>query len=345
MIFNYDNMSELNWKKYENTGDEYYYLPQWLSKIKIYDIDQVPSRENVTVLENDLNKLDANDIYPINSSCFAARYGERDKSDLVKIPFGCYKFEYSNGNRPDRLEKMDIRNDIYFANQKLLEQIQDDITKFLSADQVFKDLSIIKKRGYLLYGLPGTGKTSFVRHLVSEVLPKECHVIWLDSTPNNIFMRFLNEISTLKVFVVEEITAFNEDNSIREVLEFLDGESSPKNSIIIGTTNYPDQLKQNMADRPSRFDVVIEVPEPSEKEAKMFFESFLKRKLIDDEVILTGLSVSHIKEICLLSLMHKLSLQECYDKVKDKRSNFKNGFSNRNPVGIQRDHDRGSSPR
>lgn len=326
-----------NWKKYENNGDVYYYTPDYFNKIRFYDINKSPSKEYLDNLAEKINTIGIRELYPINDSLFSVVSSYQDNTNLYELPFGCYTHCFGTGSKPERLENSILRNDSYFTNQKLLDMVQTDISTFINSGHIFKDLNIIQKRGYLLYGLPGTGKTSFVRHLVSEVLPKECHIIWLKGIPSDSFIRRINHIPTLKIFIVEEIASFKENNDVREMLEFLDGESSSQNSIVIATTNYPAELEQNLADRPSRFDVVLEVKEPTVKESVRFFESFLKRKLEEDEVTLTGLSVSHIKEICLLSLMYKLPLQQCYDTVKDRRTNFKKGFSNRDAVGIVRD--------
>jgi predicted AAA+ superfamily ATPase len=324
-----------HWKKYENNGDTYYYLPEWKQQVKLYEVDQIISREKLDSFENELNKYGVGSISSLNQSAFSSVTNVFDNSNLHELPYGCYHFEWGNGDRPTRLEKFEIRKDTYFANQKLLNVVKDDIKKFLESKSIFDELGLIHKRGYLLYGNPGTGKSSFIRYLISEVLPKECQVIWIRSIPNFSSIAKLNEIPNLKVFIIEELALFNSNgDEVRETLEFLDGENSPKNSIIIANTNYPEELAQNLADRPSRFDVPIEIKESSVEESKMFFESFLKRKLLDDEVVLTGLSVAHIKEICLLSRMYNLPLQECYDKVKVRRSNFKKGFSNRDEVGF-----------
>lgn len=323
------------WKKYENNGELYYYLPDYKYKVKFFEIDQVSSRTKLDELESEISKLGVSSVSSVNDSAFSVITNELDESDLYELPYGCYSFKWGNGNKPSRLEKINTRDDVYFANQKLLNSVRVDIEKFIESKTIFEDLGVIHKRGYLLYGVPGTGKTSFVRHVISEVLPDEYHAIWIEGIPSFSFMQKFNSMPTLKVFVIEEITTFAQDGQAREMLEFLDGEYSPINSIIMATTNYPEELQQNLADRPSRFDIVIEIKESSEGEARMFFENFLHRKLLSEEVTLTGLSAAHIKEICLLSLMYQLPLQQCYEKVKERRDNFKKKFSNREEVGIR----------
>jgi predicted AAA+ superfamily ATPase len=323
------------WKKYENKEYIYYYLPEAVNEIKLFGIDQAPTKEKLSEIEKEINLLSSPHCQAINESVFSiCGYSETEQKELVALPFGYYKHAYNCGSHPERLEKINIRDDVYFENQKLLTLVKGDILKFTNSEQIFKNLGFIHKRGVLLWGEPGSGKSAFIRNLVSKALPKEIQVIWTRSIPSTSFMQSLNSTNTFKVFVIEEITTFSENHEVRDVLDFLDGEQSPKNSIILATTNYPEELKQNMADRPSRFDLVLEVPEPNAAECKRFFEGFLKRKLLDDEVSFNDLSIAHIKEICLLSLMYELPLQECYDKVKARRLNFKKGFSSRGNVGF-----------
>jgi SpoVK/Ycf46/Vps4 family AAA+-type ATPase len=225
---------------------------------------------------------------------------------------------------------MDIRDEFYLPDQKLLAQITNDINKFLGAEKLYQEMGVIYKRGYLLYGEPGNGKTSFIRHLVRTVLPKDTHIIWMDEIPNMEMVKALCAIPTMKVFVIEELTTMNKNAyMIKELLEFLDGESSVSNSIVIATTNYPEELHQNLADRPSRFDLVYEIKPPTIEESEIFFERFLKRPLETGEVKFSGLTVSHIREVCLLHKLHNLTLQQAYEKVQEGRKKFKDNFVER----------------
>jgi hypothetical protein len=324
-----------NWEKCENNGEVYYYLPEPKDHVQFLELPKNVDDEILKLFSDKVNQVGR--IGQFNESIIPVWSRSDKNDDLCELPYGCYRYQWGNGNLPNRLVSMRIRNDAYFVNQKLQNTVREDIQKFLDSKQIFDDLHVIYKRGILLYGEPGTGKSSFIRHAISEGMSKEYHAIWVDSIPSINFMHKFNALPTFKIFVIEEITTFNDSAcDTKEMLEFLDGESSPQNSIIIATTNYPQELKKNMADRPSRFDLVLEIKESSEEEASMFFESFLKRKLTDGEVTLTGLCVAHIKDICLTSLMYNLPLQECYDRVMERRKNFKKGFSDRDEVGFSR---------
>lgn len=181
------------------------------------------------------------------------------------------------------------------------------------------------------------GKTSFIRYITNTVLPDETYVIWMDAIPNDFMVQKINALDGLKIFILEEVTSYNSNmHGVKDLLDFLDGELSPINSIIIATTNYPEELQQNLGDRPSRFDMNVEIKEPSPEECEVFFKSFLGRELLADEVPFENLSVAHIKEICLLHKIKKWPLKTCYEKVQIRRKQFKKGFSDKDNVGFSK---------
>lgn len=119
-----------------------------------------------------------------------------------------------------------------------------------------------------------------------------------------------------------------------KLLEFLDGEHSVSNSIVIATTNYPELLAQNLADRPSRFDIVIKIGNPDAEAITKLFSFFLKRVVLPEEIVIKDVSVAHIKEIVLVHKIHGLTLQEAADKVKAQSSNFQSNFQEKKPFGL-----------
>lgn len=62
----------------------------------------------------------------------------------------------------------------------LKQAIVDDAREFLSSEQWYSDRGIPYRRGYLLYGSPGSGKTSFIYALAGE-LGHNIYVINLSS--------------------------------------------------------------------------------------------------------------------------------------------------------------------
>lgn len=256
-------------------------------------------------------------------------------SDMVELPFGTYEFNYTNDEIGHKITPITMREERAVCNQELFAQLKRDIELFIKSKSVYSDLGIIAKRGYLLYGEPGTGKTSFIRHMIGNLFKDNAHIIWMNEVPYTYICKVFSQLPSLKVFIIEEVTSKNQNPSdVKRLLEFLDGENSISNTIVIATTNYPEELKKNLADRPSRFDVVAEIKAPEGKEALAFYEFFLKRAITSVEVPLTGLTVSHIKEVCLLHKMYGADLLTCHKKVLSSRTKFKKQFLGEKEMGF-----------
>jgi hypothetical protein len=126
------------------------------------------------------------------------------------------------------------------------------------------------KRGLLLHGPPGTGKTHTVRYLMGR-LPGTT-VIILTGTA----MRFVAKAAELarrlqpSVVVVEDVDLIAQDRSygpgahplLFTLLDAMDGVGGDADVTFLLTTNRAGELEQALADRPGRVDLAVEIPLP-----------------------------------------------------------------------------------
>lgn len=247
--------------------------------------------------------------------------------EAVELPPGIYRLKPHDG-RPMRLEVMSVRDDSYIP---LINHgaLVDDMGKFLSAKKtIYEPLEWPYRRGYLFYGMPGTGKTAFIRHLVKQDFFKATHRIWMDFVPSNNFVKALNDTETMKLIIMEELLQEGGrlGYDMSRLLEFLDGENSLRDCITIATTNYPQFLHQNLADRQGRFDVLFEMKPQPAKMTKIVMEKWLGRPIKDDELPLEKYSLAQLKEIVLLHKFYSITLSEAADKIRLQSEKFKNEF-------------------
>lgn len=251
----------------------------------------------------------------------------------VTLPSGAYEHQGGGYPNPEMLVPINTRSDVFYNFRNSLSGVIKDVESFVAKKDVYKKLQVHYKRGYLLYGPPGNGKTGVIRNLCNSVF-SDAHVIWLKRMPSTEMLEELAASPKLKVFIIEEISAEHNRNYVQDILSFLDGETSIDNSIVIGTTNYPEDLQKNLADRPGRFDLMVEIPNLNQTEAAELFQKFLGRPLQPNEVKLKDLSIAYVKHICLEHLVNNKPLQEVYEEIEYRKKNIKNMFVDKPKLGI-----------
>ena len=161
----------------------------------------------------------------------------------------------------------------------------------------YKERKIPWKRGWLLYGKPGTGKTSLVRAL-GEELDMPILIFDLSTMTNYDFQlkwskRVLNSVPCFVLF--EDFDAiFDKGRNIARteffpgvtidcLLQCLDGVEKSDGAFVVVTTNHIEKIdnriaqitQSGIASRPGRIDRVIEMPSLDESGRKMLAERIL----------------------------------------------------------------------
>ncbi|WP_251566191.1 AAA family ATPase [Paenibacillus pasadenensis] len=152
-----------------------------------------------------------------------------------------------------------------FIKDPLWLELEENITQFFnSADGFYEQFGIPYRRGVLLYGKPGNGKTSLVRSLAAQSgVPAVCWQMTEHTSSDSIREIFscAEELAPV-VLIVEDLDGLNP--ALRSVfLNELDGMRTRKGIYLIATTNYPEQLDAALLGRPGRIDRAYEVQEPS----------------------------------------------------------------------------------
>lgn len=142
-------------------------------------------------------------------------------------------------------------------NKNLVNMIRD----FYSTENTGRK----NKKGFLLYGPPGNGKTTEIMQLFPLAEEMQLRILLVDK---NMGLSDLGDIQSLlekdrTIFVMEEITERLAGRGTEDLLTFLDGEASWNNAVVIATTNNPEDMPANLVDRPGRFDTFIEYTNPT----------------------------------------------------------------------------------
>ena len=158
-------------------------------------------------------------------------------------------------------------NTIYLENKN---KIFESINVWQKSEEFYRERGIPYKLGILLYGEPGTGKSSLVHAIASE-LNKDVIVLTAGAILNGKLNKY-NMVccDTPPIIVIEEIDTIvssrqqdkelseNQKSILSELLNFLDGPSSPDSCVIIATTNHIEKLDPAII-RAGRFDIKIQM--------------------------------------------------------------------------------------
>jgi SpoVK/Ycf46/Vps4 family AAA+-type ATPase len=191
------------------------------------------------------------------------------------------------------------------------EKITGNVTDFFSNLEVYKKNKIALKRGLLLFGPPGTGKTLIGKILACQT---KCTFIWvtcqdiLNGDVRSLF-QLARKLSPCIIFMedMDFYSAKRNENfakqTLGELLAQLDGFEENHGIIVIGTTNDIEAIDTAISDRPSRFDIQVEIGRPNQAaRKKMLITKFkdIKTDNVDwDELskLTDDYSGAHIQEL------------------------------------------------
>lgn len=244
---------------------------------------------------------------------------------LKKFSPGVYKVDISR-EIGYYCSKVDVNSDgLYQFDSDIITNTLSEINKFWDKSEEYKNNKVVHKRGILLYGAPGCGKTSLISLLCNEVI-KRNGVIFTVTGVNNltIYSNFLKhnfreiEPDTPVITIIEDLDKYIESD---EILDFLDGKSQIEHHLVIATSNNTRNIPETLT-RPSRIDLKIEVQNPTFEVRKNYFKlKGIEESLLDSFSEQTdGFSFADIKEVYLATTLLDYSLEDAIKKLTTKTS-------------------------
>jgi hypothetical protein len=176
------------------------------------------------------------------------------------------------------------------------------------------------KRGLLLHGPPGTGKTHTVRYLLGRLADSTVVVL------SGQALRFLGPATALarrlqpSILVVEDVDLIAEDRSyspggnplLFQLLNEMDGVGADADVTFVLTTNRVEALEHALTDRPGRIDLAVEIPRPDADGRERLLRLYTREvdlDLADAEPLVTatdGATASFIRELARRAVLHAI---------------------------------------
>lgn len=281
-------------------------------------------------------------------------YPEAQVKLVKKIPAGFFTIGFDQNAGKFTVRKISYSSDkVYRLPMPETDTIINDITSFWKNENNFKRYGFTYKRGMLMYGDPGSGKSHIIQLIVKHLIEVEKGVVFKIEAPQDVetFQGFMN--STFKpiepnrriVVIIEDIDGLFMSGKHTEtvLLNILDGMGQMDNVVYLATTNYPEELPDRIMNRPSRFDRRYLITLPNEAVRRSYFEQALLPEDIKNIDLnrwveeTDGLSIAHLREIVVSTVIqgnsfdYIIALMKEYNSEKPSSRKFK---GNKSSIGF-----------
>jgi len=174
------------------------------------------------------------------------------------------------------------------------KEIQANTIDFLCRRKILAKYGIPSRRGVLLAGEPGTGKTIVCKALMTEARMITCINASVYSMDGDEYLTDLYELaddlSPCIVFIEDidligqnrEEFGYQRGNALLSLLAVLDGVEEKKEIVTVATTNCLEILDKALSQRPSRFDRVIKLTRPGFEQRTALVDSLCKKIPLSD---------------------------------------------------------------
>lgn len=221
-----------------------------------------------------------------------------------------YDNQLDTQNPPEFMDVSDTSERSLVFDADIREQIETSILVPIKHTDACRKLKIPLKRGILLEGPYGTGKSLAARMTANICVQNGWTFILLDKVQGlRVALEFANMFSPAVVFAEDiDRIASERDEDTNDLINTIDGVVSKRSEIMtILTTNFADRLNPVIL-RPGRLDAVISLRAPSANAVRELLKMYAG-KLLPDNADLTEAGKELAGQI-------PASIRECVERAK-----------------------------
>ena len=190
------------------------------------------------------------------------------------LPAGKYVAKWYKSSHALEFRPLEI-DEIYVFPNSIPESVLKEAQEFWDNEDKYKTHNLLHRRGLLLYGAQGHGKTSIIQLIMQDVIQRNGIVLVCNTDPelvDQIMQNFRQVEPTRKLLCVfEDIDALIETWGEDHILSILDGENQINHVLNVATSNYPENLDNRLTNRPRRFDNIVKVEAINRIERELYF--------------------------------------------------------------------------
>lgn len=222
-------------------------------------------------------------------------YNERDESAVISLVRRLLQ-----GSNPFKNRVVLINRDLRTVRSKISERSWKDIIPHVHAraeldfiaDSIrnramLKEEGLSIRRGLLLSGPPGDGKSTAIECFVNDIAA-EATIIVVEAVERIRAVYHLAQMLAPTVVILEDLdlmtksrqnpyASVTKDDVTGELLQVLSGGSAYADIVTIATTNHPEAIDEALAKRAGRFEAHIRMGYPSDADKERILNLYLDR--------------------------------------------------------------------
>jgi len=206
--------------------------------------------------------------------------------------------------------------------------LKNDMDSFFEREKWFKEKHLPYRRGYLLHGPPGNGKTSTIKamlnaHALTAYTLRLSHPRTSDGDLEKMFERALTQKPAVVLF--EDLDRFfphagqpQTKVSLQSLLNAIDGIATGSGLIVIATANNPSVLDPAILRRPGRFDRIVKFANPSAELRLAYFKKL--GGILDEDVLRSAVERSEGFSFAQLQEAYIIGGQMAFERRDDVKA-------------------------